>query len=675
MMSKFVIHTRNCSFALALVSLLVWMVSVTTAQAAPAASGKTLNLVIRDQSGALVNDIKADEIEILDNGVKQAVQSFRSPAEMAKSRPLLILVFGGLGNEGRQYARQAALDLLKELPPDQAQAAVLVIDRRLYLEERFTSKRKDQEAGISLATSGAFEKYKKQSDTLEKAMKESKAPLSDPDRILLDMIGKASQAMKEDWSYAALDSLNLLVDELGRLPGRKSVIFFSEGLVIQETMVNRFNLLVSAANAAQVAINTVDARGLLSEGVTGGTRDMLAGAQGASASQFGSTSATEGWQVKALETAGQSVRMNVQESLANLADQTGGTLLANTNDARSGVKRFAEDLVNYYQVTYSPQDLKGDGALRPLVVNSSRAQTKVFSPRAYLDFPYIAGEQVVSFELPLLELLNSGQFSNTFNIGLDVLHFGAGPEGTQHTLAVTMPMTSVTIHEDQVKQLYTTAFSILAAVRDESGQVVQKFSQDYPLQGPLAKVGNLKSGNIMFLRNFMLPAGKYTIEAAARDNLTEKSSAIKEELAVSDGSQKPALSSVVVVDRADKITDAAKEQGNPLRYKDMKIVPNLGTPIPKKADEQISFYCVLYPAADNPQPPVMALLFFKDGQPLFQGKPPLPAPDDQGHVQVVLSLPLQGFQAGQYEVVAVVQQGDAVAEERGHFAITESPTQ
>jgi hypothetical protein len=127
----------------------------------------------------------------------------------------------------------------------------------------------------------------------------------------------------------------------------------------------------------------------------------------------------------------------------------------------------------------------------------------------------------------------------------------------------------------------------------------------------------------------------------------------------------------MVVDRVDPISDESKELDNPLRYQGMKIAPNLGTPLKKNPEGQLGFYCVVFPSPKLPDKPVVGLVFFKDGQPLFQGQPPLPPADEQGRVQVVLNLPMANFQAGNYEVTAVVQQGEAVAEEKVAFSIVE----
>ncbi len=641
----------------------VWL---TADAAAQGQDQKVLNLVVRDAAGALVTDLRAEEIEILDGGVKQAIRSFRTPAQLGQDRRVVVLVFGGLSNQGRLYARRAAEDFLAQISDDQFLASVFVIDRRLYVQERFTGRRKDLEDAVKLATSGSFERYRKESERIEGELQ--KGSLSEADTVILDCLKVAAQMQKEDWTYAALDSLNLLVDELRRLPGRKAILFFSEGLVISDVMFNRFNMLVGSAAVAQTAVYPVDARGLLTGGLAENTRSMLSGAADASASQFGAQGATSAWQVQALEAAGQSVRMNAQETLAALASLTGGTLVANTNDARPGMRRIAEELNQYYEVTYAPA-LPGDGSFRQVVVGSTRPNHVVASPKAYFDLPRIGGEVVHGYEMPILALLKEPQLSNELGVVAEVLHFGPGEGGIQHTLALEAPMRNFTFLSDTEAKTYTTHFSLMALIKDQQGNIVRKISQDYPLQGPLDKMASLQSGNVLLLRNFRLEPGTYVLEAAARDNGSGRAGAVRRELRVAPWPEGPALSSVMIIDRVDPISDPAREKDNPLRYQDRKIAPNLGAPVVLDPAAQLGFYCVLYPAKAIDRPPVMALLFFKDGQPLFQGQPPLPPPDADGRVQVVLNLPMQSFQPGDYEVVAVVQQGEGVAEERTRFKV------
>ena len=274
-----------------------------------------------------------------------------------------------------------------------------------------------------------------------------------------------------------------------------------------------------------------------------------------------------------------------------------------------------------------------------------------------------------NYEIPILNTFNSAELSNEFGLKTRFLRFGNDPEGIHHTMAMEVPLRNFTFETNEEAKQYRTHFSLLTLVKDTDGNIVHKSSQDYPLQGPLDKLDGMLNGNILLLRNSHLPPGTYTVESAARDNTSAITSALRTQLTVPAWPKGPALSSVLLIDRVDPVTDEAKEQDNPLKYQSMKIAPNLGKPITPDPNSQIGFYCVLYPSKEIQADPVLAMLFFKDGQPLFQGRPPLPQPDETGKMQVVLNLPASGFKPGNYEVVAVVQQGNGVAEERTQFTI------
>lgn len=640
--------------------------------AAPASEEPVVvDIVARDKSGELVKDLAAEDLEVTDAGVKQTIADFKAAVP---EKRLVTLVLGGLGNEGRQYARQAVGDLLTAVDED-ALIAVFVIDRRLYALESYTNNKKDIKEAVEIATSGSFEKYIKRSqelhDDLMKKLGRVIVGGADANRIVIDVLNRSAEMLKEDWSYAALDSLNVLVEELGRAQGRKPVIFLSQGVVISDVMFNRFDFLVSAANQANAPVYTVDCRGLLLASATASSQAMLEGARSASESQFATTGATSSWQARSLENASQSVRMNVQETLASLSMRTGGSLLANTNDTREGMGAMAEEIGNYYQLTYVPDNRTGDGTYHEIEVKSDRDDVQLQTSRGYFDAPSVGSSMLLSYELPMLTALGQEALQNDFGLKTRFLHFGPNEGEIQHTFALEAPLKHFVFAANEEAGTYTTHFSLLGVLKDPDGEIVQKFSQDYPLQGPLDKMEGMQGGNVMFLRNCYAAPGSYTLEAAAYDHASKKLSAIRTPVEIAQWPDAPVISSLMVIDRVDPISDEAKEVDNPLRYQNMKIAPNLGTPLVKAPDGQVGLYCVVYPSPTNSAKPVVGLVFFKDGQPLFQGQPPLPPPDEKGRIQVVLNLPIANFQPGNYDVTAVVQQGEAVAEQKVSFSIVE----
>src|SRR5262249_32671999 len=62
--------------------------------------------------------------------------------------------------------------------------------------------------------------------------------------------------------HATANSLLAVVNSIRNLPGRKTVIFFSEGLSLPPAVVEQFRSVINAANRANVSVYTVDAAGL-----------------------------------------------------------------------------------------------------------------------------------------------------------------------------------------------------------------------------------------------------------------------------------------------------------------------------------------------------------------------------------------------------------------------------
>ena len=72
----------------------------------------------------------------------------------------------------------------------------------------------------------------------------------------------AQTATREQSGRASIFSLWGVVKEQGRLPGRKTLLYFSEGLQVPASAHNQFRNMMAAANRANVAIYPIDARGL-----------------------------------------------------------------------------------------------------------------------------------------------------------------------------------------------------------------------------------------------------------------------------------------------------------------------------------------------------------------------------------------------------------------------------
>ena len=125
---------------------------------------------------------------------------------------------------------------------------------------------------------------------------------------------------------------------------------------------------------------------------------------------------------------------------------------------------------------------------------------------------------------------------------------------------------------------------MLALVKDATGRIVERMSNDYPLEGPLDRLPALKRGNIVFKRQLWLAPGRYTLSSVARDQASDRASVQRVALDVPAEREGVRVSSVSVIRRVDQASEQADAVEDPFRSGPMRIVPSLDTPISKGAN-------------------------------------------------------------------------------------------
>ncbi len=152
----------------------------------------------------------------------------------------------------------------------------------------------------------------------------------------------------------SIDALKEIVDSLAGLPGRKAVIYVSEGLplragadvfaaladrfaqpreelrAVRYDASRRFERLANQANANRTVIYSIDAAGLRTHG-----------AADASLRQGGRATGIDSTRVA-----------NLQDPLFILANETGGQVIANTNNYTKLLERVREDFDRYYSLGF-----------------------------------------------------------------------------------------------------------------------------------------------------------------------------------------------------------------------------------------------------------------------------------------------------------------------------------
>jgi VWFA-related protein len=672
-----------------------------------------LDVVVRDKKGRPLTDLKADDIEVYEDGVKQQINSIRKVEKTdliegadasnnaAGAAPgyavdplrqinLVTMVFERLNNEGRLLARDAAREFLKSELRRNVMVAVFALDQRLQVLQQFTNDGAKLSAAVDRATGAASSKFAEQSEAIQRELENllrAQANLEAASgagigqavvearlaEVTTNMLRQTDDAQREQQGAATVFSLLSLIRGQQRLAGRKTVLYFSEGLQLTPNLAPVFRDAVGAANRANVSFYAIDARGLQTARQADAARESLAAAARANEQQMRSRGgqAVTPEQIKAMDNAESSILKNAQENLASLSESTGGFLIANTNDLRSPMRRVAAELSSYYEISYVPQVREYDGKFRALTVKTSRQDVVLQTRSGYFALPpnESGGPNLLGFEAPLLAALSSTKPPRDFDYRATAMRFASNADGTQYGLIIEAPLANLTLVADQEKKMYRAHFAMLALLKNAEGQVVQKFSQDYPLEGPIDRLEALKRGNVVFIRNFHLTPGRYTLEIAAHDREANRISARRAAIVVPPAGQGVSMSSIAVIKRVDPVDPNVKDPDNPLRFEQGKIIPNLGEGIQPRPGSQVSFFFVVYPAPGLNEKPGLTLEFLLDGLVIARAAPELSQPDPQGRIAYIASAPMETFKAGRYELRAVVTQGRRAVEEHAFFVI------
>jgi len=168
--------------------------------------------------------------------------------------------------------------------------------------------------------------------------------------------GETPEELRQEVTSAGtLGALQYVLRGIAPMPGRKSVVFVSEGfdLGIRDAKASRtwaaFTRVMDDANRAGVVVYTMDARGLQTGGITAEDDPQtakIAMPSRETASPNPTTVARDAQQNRIRQL------NDSQDSLVYLAEQTGGFAVLNTNDLAGGMARVIDDTRGYYLIGF-----------------------------------------------------------------------------------------------------------------------------------------------------------------------------------------------------------------------------------------------------------------------------------------------------------------------------------
>jgi VWFA-related protein len=451
-----------------------------------------------------------------------------------------------------------------------------------------------------------------------------------------------------------------LVNVLGAIPGRKTVVEFTGGIT-QTGEENRTELRAAtdAANRADVSIYSIDARGLFAE-VPGG--DATANAA-TGTSMF--TGASVFHQMDS--------RQDSRDTLATLSSDTGGRAFFDLGELSEAFPKIQQENGGYYLLGYYlGANVKRDGRWRSVRVKVNapgahvRYRNGYYAPR---DFQHLQKEDR---QTQLADAMGSDHPVVELPIAVETSMFRLSDAQTYVPIAAKISASALDWAEKHGRK--EAAFDFAAQVRAyPNGRSVAELQDTIQVLLDPARFQQINQSSLVYQGGVVLSPGRYHLKFLTRENESGRIGTFEQDLLVSQASPDHiTLSSVLLssqlvpVEKSQEVqtrTQGARVKiaATPLEMSGEKIVPSV-TRYFSQGQTLYVFFQAYYPEKsankEKFDPDILraALIFFRNGvqvnaTPLLT---PVQVDSKSRTASFRISLPLTKLPAGRYTAQAVV---------------------
>jgi len=557
-----------------------------TPQQAPAIRATTelvlVNVVARDKKGNLVRDLKREDFTVLEDGQKQQVSSFdfENIDELALARQNMPTATGSEGavlpSSPVPASAQSALDArdrrLILLFFDFSAMEVDQIDRTVDAAKKYVNTRMqtaDMIAIVSLSTNMRLDLDF--TDDKSKVLSALGAYNSNSGQGFANGAeGSSEGAAETSGAFTADDTdfntfsadrkllaLQSLVQAVGKLSQKKSLIYFSNG-ISQSGVDNQSALRAATAAAvkANVAIYPLDVRGL---------QALPAGGEAQNASLHGQSAYSGASVLNDLNS-----NAATQETLSTLAADTGGKAFFDSNDFSGVFSQVQKDTSAYYILGYTSSNRARDGRFRHIKVVVNRADIKLeyragyYAGRDFVHSNRADREQQIQDELAAeLPATDVAVYAGAAYFRRDDSHY---------FLAVSIVVPGSQIPFVQEKDKDNAALDIAGVVLEGGKFQVGQLRDTVKLAVDSAR--QVRGKNVQYNTSFVLAPGSYHLKFVVRENRTGRMGTFETDVQIPDLRKVPLRSSSVVLSSL-RVPAGKNKATNPLVGDHTELVPNV----------------------------------------------------------------------------------------------------
>lgn len=348
------------------------------------------------------------------------------------------------------------------------------------------------------------------------------------------------------FATGTLGALRFVVQGISELPGRKSVVLFSDGFSMCETdsqafrdcgrVLDYLRQVIDQANRASVVFYTIDARGLQYTGLT--AEDSVRG---------------DASRIRQVQAQRDQELWDTQQGLAFLAEETGGLAVRNSNDLSRGVQRVLDDQ-SYYLIGYEPDTDTFDPAKRRFNRLEIKVRREGVNVRYRSGFFNVATEdrpKPVLTSSPVAQIQNAlvSPFAvNDISLRLNTL-FGYDEKTGPYIRSLLHVSADKLKFVDEPDGAKRAVFEILAASFGDNGAIVDQLAKSYTMRVRGDAYETIVRNG--FVYHFAFPIkrpGAYQLRIAIRDSQDPKVGSASQFVEVPDLKKKRLTLSGIVLE-------------------------------------------------------------------------------------------------------------------------------
>jgi VWFA-related protein len=321
------------------------------------------------------------------------------------------------------------------------------------------------------------------------------------------MAARIAWQSDQDQSRQSLHVLQNLVRRLGALPGQRSILWLSQGFLTYDLRTD-LDHLIDRAVREHVVISALDARGLWVD-IMGGDAsqsNVVPFHASGGASGLGMTNPSMLSQLAAYRRTGKEVNDDV---MAQVAHDTGGVFVHNTNDYDGGFRRAGALPEFSYLLAFSPQDLKYDGKFHKLKVELVNAKGLSVQARN----SYFAPNQALRLEDRAQQEIEDSVFAreeyHEFPVELETQYFKLND--TQARLSVTAHLDTRAVRFHKEGDRNRVSLRMVCAAFDRDGNLVDGSERNVDLLLRDATLAHLESAGLNIRGQLKISPGTYAL--------------------------------------------------------------------------------------------------------------------------------------------------------------------